>query len=164
VQSGATRPAAQDDIEDVAALAAVRRRDYEAHQPRFWRQAENALARHRTYLHGLVDEPDQIFLVAGDAGRVSGFVIGRLVPAPPVYEPGGLTCLVDDFAVESPDAWTSLGPVLLRDLSRVAHARGAVQLVVVSGRHDEPKRVALQAAGLVVASEWWVGPIDGGEE
>jgi hypothetical protein len=161
VRPDATRPARQDDVEAVTALAAARRREYEAYQPRFWRQADDALARHRTYLHGLVDEPDQIFLVTGDAGSVSGFVIGRLVPAPPVYEPGGSTCLVDDFAVESPDEWTSVGPVLLRDLSRAARARGAVQLVVVSGRHDEPKRSALRAAGLVVGTEWWIGPIDG---
>ena len=164
MEPGATRPATQDDIKDVAALAAARRRDYEAHQPRFWRQADDALARHTTYLHGLVDEPDHVFLVAGDSSRVSGFVIGRLVPAPPVYEPGGLTCLVDDFVVESPDAWASLGRVLLRDLLRAARARGAVQVVVVSGRQDEPKRSALRAAGLVVATEWWIGPIDGAEE
>ena len=161
VEPHVIRRATHDDIEDVAALAAVRRGDYEAHQPRFWRQADDALARHRAYLDGLVDDPDHVFLVAGGAGRVSGFVIGRLVPAPPVYEPGGLTCLVDDFAVERADAWASVGSVLLRDLSRVARARGAVQIVVVSGRHDEPKRLAVQAAGLVVATEWWVGPIDG---
>jgi hypothetical protein len=94
------------------------------------------------------------------SSHVSGFVIGRLVPAPPVYEPGGLTCLVDDFAVESVDAWQSLGPVLLRDVSRAAGARGAAQVVVVSGRHDQPKRLALQAAGLVPATEWWIGSID----
>jgi hypothetical protein len=160
VQAKATRPAIHEDVDDVAALAAARRQDYEAHQPRFWRQAEDALARHTAYLHGLVDDPDHIFLVTGDGKRVSGFVIGRLVPAPPVYDPGGLTCLVDDFAVGSVDAWPSLGPVLLRDVSRAAAARGAVQVVVVSGRHDQPKRLALQAAGLVPATEWWIGLID----
>jgi GNAT superfamily N-acetyltransferase len=143
----------------VAVLAADRRRDYETQQPRFWRQADDALARHSTYLHRLVDQPDHVFLVAGDPGRVFGFVIGRLTPAPPVYQPGGLTCMVDDFAVDQPNAWASLGPLLLRDLSRAARARGGVQVVVVAGRHDEPKRLALQAAGLVVASEWWTGPI-----
>ena len=89
-----------------------------------------------------------------------GFVIGRLVPAPPVYDPAGLTCLVDDFAVESADAWEPVGLRLLRDVSRAAAARGAVQVVVVSGRHDEPKRLALQAAGLVPATEWWIGSVD----
>jgi hypothetical protein len=78
-----------------------------------------------------------------------------------VYEPGGPTCLVDDFAVGRAEDWPSLGAVLLREMSRAASARGAVQLVVVSGRHDEPKRAALRAAGLVVGTEWWLGPVDG---
>lgn len=159
VEPEATRPATHEDIDEVAALAADRRRDYEAHQPRFWRQADDALVRHRTYLHGLVEASDQVFLVAGDARHVSGFVIGRLTPAPSVYEPGGLTCLVDDFAVERPEAWASLGLLLLGDLLQAARVRGAVQVVVVAGRHDEPKRLALKAVGLVVASEWWTGPI-----
>ena len=157
MEPGATRPAGHADIDEVAALAAARRRDYEARQPRFWRQADDAPARHTAYLHDLVDDPDQIFLVTGDGSRISGFVIGRLVPAPPVYEPGGTTCLVDDFAVEPPDAWPSLGPVLLRDVSRAAGSRGAVQVVVVCGRHDEPKRAALRAAGLAIVTEWWTG-------
>src|SRR3954447_13889390 len=154
------RPATHEDVDAVAALAALRRHDYEAHQPRFWRQAEDAVERHTAYLHGLVDEPDHIFLVSVDETRVSGFVIGRLVPAPPVYRPDGLTCLVDDFAVESPDAWQVLGPMLLRDVSRAAGARDAGPVVVVSGRHDQPKRRALEAAGLVPATEWWIASID----
>jgi hypothetical protein len=154
------RPATHDDVDDVAALAARRRKDYELQQPRFWRQAQDALTRHTSYLHGLIDEPEHIFLVTGDGERVRGFVIGRLVPAPPVYDPAGLTCLVDDFAVESGDAWEPVGLRLLHDMARAAAARGAVQVVVVSGRHDEPKRRALQAAGLVPATEWWIGSVD----
>jgi hypothetical protein len=159
VDGQATRPATHNDIDEVAALAADSRRDYEAHQPQFWRQAADAVARHTTYLQGLVEDPDHVFLVAGEPHHVSGFVIGRLTPAPPVYDPGGLTCVVDDFAVEHPDAWASLGPLLLGDLSRIARAHGAVQVVVVAGRHDESKRLALHAAGLDVASEWWTVPI-----
>lgn len=160
VEPDGTRPATHEDVDTVAALAAARRRAYEAHQPRFWREAENALARHTAHLHTLVDDADHVFLVAVAAGRVAGFAIGRLVAAPPVYDPGGPTLLVDDFAVERPEAWASLGRVLLRDLTDVARSRGAVQAVVVAGRHDEPKRVALRAAGLAVASEWWTTPID----
>jgi hypothetical protein len=152
--------AAHDDVDAVADLAAARRESYERHQPVFWRQAGDALARHRTYLQGLVDDPDSIFLVARDDRGLSGFVIGRLVGSPPVYEPGGLTCLVDDFAVTSDGDWQVLGVELLRELGRRAVERGAVQAVVVAGRHDDAKRDALAAAGLSVASEWWVGPLD----
>ena len=135
-------------------------RDYEAHQPRFWREADDALERHKAFLRGLVDAADHVFLVAGEPGSVSGFIVGRLLPAPPVYDPGGLTCMVDDFAVEPPDAWASLAPLLLGDLCAIARDRGAVQVVVVAGRHDEPKRRALGGAGLAVASEWWTAAID----
>ena len=38
---------ADGDIDDVAAIAASRRRDHEAHQPRFWREADDALERHK---------------------------------------------------------------------------------------------------------------------
>jgi|tagenome__1003787_1003787.scaffolds.fasta_scaffold20862441_2 hypothetical protein len=153
-------PATHDDVDDVAALADARRRDYELEQPLFWRTAEDALERHRTYLHGLVEAEDHVFLVARRAGRLSAFIIARLVPAAPVYEPGGLTCLVDDFAVVAPGDWASLGVTLLRAVADRARQRGAVQAVVVTGRHDEAKRKALRTAGLTVASEWWVAPID----
>ena len=152
--------AAHDDVDAVAALADARRRSYEAHQPLFWRPAEDALVRHTAYLHGLVDDSECVFLVARRDGALSGFVIGRLVPAPPVYEPGGLTCLVDDFAVPLDDDWPVLGMHLLGALARRARARGAVQAVVVSGGHDDAKRHALKRAGLSIASEWWVGPLD----
>ena len=152
--------AAHDDVDEVAALADTRRREYELRQPLFWRPAEDALDRHRTYLHALVEAEDHVFLVARRAGRLSGFIIGRLVPAPPVYEPGGLTCLVDDFVVAEQDEWASLGVALLRALADHARERGAVQAVVVTGHHDEAKRRALRTAGLTVASEWWVAAID----
>jgi hypothetical protein len=150
--------ATHDDVGEVAALADARRGEAERHQPLFWRKAENALEVHREYLHGLVDDPEHIFLVARQSGGISGFVIGRLLPAPPVYDPGGLTCLVDDFAVAAADEWATLGVDLLRAVAGRARGRGAIQVVVVAGRHDTLKGQALQTAGLAVASEWWVAP------
>jgi GNAT superfamily N-acetyltransferase len=152
--------ATHDDVDDVAALAAAQRREYERYQPEFWRQTEDALDHHRAYFHRLVDAEDHLFLVLRAAGQVSGFIIGRLVPAPPVYEPGGLTCLVDDFAVAAPDHWASVGRDLLHAVAEHAGQRGAVQAVVVTPRQDSAKRQALEAAGLAVASEWWLGRID----
>jgi hypothetical protein len=67
--------------------------------------------------------------------------LGVLVPPPPVYDPGGLTCLVDDFVVESPDLWPTVGAALLARATAVAKPRGAVQSVVVCGPHDVPKTV-----------------------
>ena len=45
VEPEASRPATHEDVNEVAALAADRRRDYETRQPRFWRQADDALVR-----------------------------------------------------------------------------------------------------------------------
>jgi hypothetical protein len=47
---------------------------------------------------------------------------------------------------------------LLRAALAEARQRGAVQAVVVTAQLDEPKREALRACGLEVASEWWVTP------
>jgi hypothetical protein len=81
-----------------------------------------------------------------------------LVPAPPVYDPGGLTCLVDDFMVATPDLSASVGAALLDKAIEHARPRGAVQTVVVCGPHDTPKRAMLIDAGHVVASEWHTKP------
>jgi hypothetical protein len=50
------------------------------------------------------------------------------------------------------------GARLLRAALAVAEQRGAVQAVVVTAHLDEPKREALRACGLEIASEWWVTP------
>ena len=90
---------------------------------------------------------------------LTGFLIASLNPAPPVYDPGGLSCVIDDFAVASADDWlTTAAFGLLRAALAEAGQRRAVQAVVVTAHLDEPKRQALGACGLQVASEWWVTP------
>lgn len=142
-------------------LADDRRRLYATYQPVFWRPAADAVARHRPHLRALVDDDAVISLVATIDQAVAGFSIGRLVPAPPVYNPGGVSCFVDDCAVADPADWLTAGVDLLRAVCRVARHRGAAQIVVVTGQLDEAKRAALAAAGLSVASEWWVAALDG---
>ncbi len=48
---------------------------------------------------------------------------------------------------------------LLREIESEARAREAVRLLVVCGRHDEPKRGLLAAIGTAVENEWWVRPL-----
>jgi len=79
-----------------------------------------------------------------------------LIPALPVYDPGDLTCLVDDFVVREPEAWPQAGASLLREVNRLAKERGAVQTVVVCRRLDEAKRTTLANEKLTVVSEWSV--------
>jgi GNAT superfamily N-acetyltransferase len=151
------RPATGGDLESMLALAAQSRRDHAVHQPRFWRPAPDAVARQRPFFASLVENTDVLTLVATRDARVVGFVVATALPAPPVYDPGGPTCLVDDFAVEHAEDWGTVGAVLLQAVRAWAGAQGAVQVVVVSAHLDQAKRAALAAAGLTIASDWWVG-------
>ena len=155
------RPAEDQDLERVLGIAARQRADYANYQPRFWRPAEHAESRQRAYFVSLLSDPEVVFLVACDsAGAVGAFVIARLVPPPPVYDPGGLTCFIDDFVVADESNWPVMGADLIHAVRAWAAPRGGVQLVAVAGQRDLPKRYALDSAGLSVASEWWVGGMD----
>ncbi len=91
--------------------------------------------------------------------RLLGFVIGKLIPAPEVYNPGGLTLMVDDFYVKSKNLWKFVGARLIEAVNASAKVKGASQILVVCGAHDHPKRKFLNEQNLQVASEWFVGGI-----
>jgi ribosomal protein S18 acetylase RimI-like enzyme len=152
------RPARQDDVATIAKMISERREQYAIYQPVFWRVAADAEEKHRPYLAKLVGDPAVITLVSEESGAVTGFVIATIVGAPPVYDPGGQTCSIDDFAV-LPGRWDSTGRQLLAAATAEAAERGAAQVVVVTAHLDEPKRAALRASGLTIASEWWTAPI-----
>lgn len=164
------RAATTDDLDAVVDLAAATRAGYAVHQPVFWRPAPDARGAHRTYLAGQITDDRVISLVATepDRGRVDGaeavvgFAVGVLHPAPPVYDPGGPTCTVDDFTVDDPERWATTGVDLLRAVRARAAARGAAQVVIVVGAHDHPKQAALAATGLTAASQWWTAPTSPG--
>ena len=154
------RAAEAQDLDALLELSDVRRREYATYQPVFWRPAPDAMARQRPYLEGLLGDQDVVATVAVLDSVVVGFAIGRLLPAPPVYDPGGPTCLIDDFAIADPGSWSTVGLDLLRAVSDAARERGAVQMVVVTPTRDTAKRAALEAGGLGIASEWWTRPLD----
>jgi hypothetical protein len=158
VVSDQIRPAAQADVDAMTTLAAMRREQYARYQPIFWRPAAGAEEKQRPYLAKLVVSDDVITLVSDRAGQVTGFLIATLTGAPAVYDPGGRTCQIDDFVVAGPGEWPTTGTELLRAGLAEAGRRGAIQAVVVAGHLDEPKRQALRACGLDIASEWWVTP------
>ncbi len=153
------RSAAPGDVDAIVRLAAVRRAEYESYQPVFWRPAADAAARQRPYLAGLIEDPAVISLVAVTGHDVAGFAIATVGVAPSVYDPGGLTCLVDDFVVADAHDWPTVGVILLRAVIRAALERGAAQ-IVVAAQLDEAKRAVLAASGLSVASESWVHPLN----
>ena len=91
--------------------------------------------------------------------KIEGFLIATLNAAPPVYDPGGTTCAIDDFCVSSPDKWLAVGKPLLDAAMEQARQSGAVQAVVVCGHWDASKREMLQSLGSTMVSEWWHLPI-----
>ena len=139
-------------------LASQRRADYERAQPQFWRQSADAIDRQRPYFARQLADERIIALVHERDDTIHGFIIATLIAAPPVVDPGGETCLVDDFAVADPENWSTIGAALLTAARERALALGAVQLVVISGHHDAPKRAMLAASGHTIASEWWLTP------
>ena len=155
----AVRPAQTADLDELVELARRRRAQYERYQPRFWRPAANAVARQSDFFRALLADEEVAVVVATEGPRLAGFAIARVTAAPPVYDPGGLTCLVDDFTVDTEADWPKAGPLLVAELQAWAATRGAVQLVVVTAHLDESKRAVLREAGLSLASEWWTGPV-----
>lgn len=146
-------------MEEILNLANVKRLEYETYQPVFWRVVVDAIAQQADYIASQIADEKVITLVATSESKVVGFVIGRLVSAPPVYNPGGLTCLIDDFVVDEGELWETVGADLLDQVRRAALPRGAAQVVVVCGHLDEPKRKALEKSSLTIASEWWIAPL-----
>ena len=73
---------------------------YEHYQPIFWRVAPSARDNHLGFLAKVLANERTIALVWEEPpGTVEGFIIANIIAAPPVYEPGGPTCMVDDYWV-----------------------------------------------------------------
>lgn len=153
------RKATEADIQDMVFLSYQKRRAYEKAQPQFWRHAEGANDLQINWFSSLLHKDNTLLLVAELQGKIQGFVVGQLIVSPEVYNPGGLTLMIDDFCVNSSSNWSLIGTHLLSQLKDLSHQQGAVQTVIVCGAHDEPKRDFLIKLGLNVASEWYVGVI-----
>jgi len=153
------RAAREADIPSMVAISETKRIEYEGYSPVFWRKAPDSSPKQEVYFQRLLTGADIIALVAEAESTLLGFVIGAITSAPPVYNPGGPVCIVDDFAIANPTEWGSVGATLLAAVEREAKARGAVLSVVVCAQRDQAKREVLQRAGLTVASERRVKPI-----
>ncbi|MBV7336987.1 hypothetical protein KFU94_53920 [Chloroflexi bacterium TSY] len=135
-QDGAVRPANQEDISQIIELSGQKRADVG--------ELSNDLA---------------LVLVYERNDTIEGYAIALLVPAPPVYDPGGLTCLVAELAVADSNDWETRGGALLAAAGQMAQTREAIQYVVVCDHVDAPKRSSLHKFGLTIASEWYGGEI-----
>lgn len=155
------RPSVLSDVDALVSLSRNKRLNYEKTQPQFWRYAgvlgDQA---QRKWFQELLTNKDYLMFTAAYRDRtIPGFIIGRLMPAPEVYNPEGLTLMVDDFCMDRDDLWQSVGRRLIETIRDKAKAEGATQFLVVSGVHDTLKKEALKSFGLDAASEWWVGPL-----
>lgn len=82
-------------------------------------------------------------------------ILGFIIEAQEVYDPKGLTLIIDDFCVKTEDDWSHIGSNLIKNIKSRTKRKGASQVVVVCGVHDEPKRQFLKDLGLNVVSEWY---------
>lgn len=147
------RPATLADVPPMIAMSEDFRTQY---QPVFWRKAADSAEKQTPYFEKLVQDETIITLVHEIDAKVDGFIIAALMEAPPVYNPGGFTCIVDDFCT---DNWERIGKELLNAAMEEAKQRGAVQIVVICPHLDEAKRTLLQSERLTIVSEWYVRKI-----
>lgn len=154
-----TRLATPQDVAHMVRLSEQKRIDYAKAMPQFWHPSRHANTSQHAYFIELLSKSDHFLIVAEKMDQFLGFIIGKIITAPEVYDPGGLTLMIDDFCVAAPVLWQSVGNALLETLKKKAKAAGVVQIIVVSGFHDEAKRAFLVSQNLVVASEWYVGDV-----
>jgi GNAT superfamily N-acetyltransferase len=157
--TGAIRQAVLADVPAMVTLAERKRIEQAREQPVFWRKAVDSAEKHTSYVRNLLQRDGVFSFVHDAAGTLDGFVIGVRLDAPPVCDPGGPTCLIDDFTVAPPALWQSVGRALLEAARTEARGRGMVCIQVICGHYDAPKRAMLTAAGFPVVSEWWVHPL-----
>ncbi|AIE87693.1 hypothetical protein [Fimbriimonas ginsengisoli] len=150
------RAAEVADLPQMVQLSHEYRLQLSTFQPTMWRMSEDGDRIQIDYFGHLLQQGNVAAVVAMKSDRVAAFAIGSLVPAPPVYAPGGLTFLIDDFAIAENESWDTLGQQVLSEMILLATARGAVQAVVICPNLLEDKRLALSSSGFTVASEWWV--------
>ncbi|MBM4211734.1 MAG: GNAT family N-acetyltransferase [Gammaproteobacteria bacterium] len=143
----------------MVALSRDKRLAYEKAQPQFWRYAgeEGDKAQEKWFKELLEDKNYAMFIAESETQEILGFVIGKRIAAPEVYNPGGLTLMIDDLCVQSENLWQSVGHELIEKIKATAKTKGAKQILVVCGAHDHPKRKFLSEQNLQVASEWFVG-------
>jgi ribosomal protein S18 acetylase RimI-like enzyme len=147
---------------DVAALVELierRRTELEALEPRFWRRAPGAAKWTRRYFRLLLLSRRAALFVAEQEEGIAGMLIARRIKAPPVYDPGGVSILVDDFCVAGPALWPIAGAALLAAAADHARQLGAAQLIVVAPAAAPAQAACLEGAGSSPVCCWWVKPL-----
>lgn len=151
----AIRTALAEDVPACVAMLGAYRDILQTYQPRFWRKSAHAAPMTQAFFGHLATDPKATFLVSENSGAVDGFLIAMPQQAPPVYDPGGTTALIDDFCVASPDLWPTVGATLLDEARRRLREAGFAQIVMVMADRDAEKNAFARANDLSLASTWW---------
>jgi hypothetical protein len=149
------RRATSSDLGAIVTLVSAKRAQLESFEPVAWHPSEHAPAMTEEFFRMQVGEQGPIFLVATDGARVIGFINAVLQPAPPVYDPGGKSIMIDDFAVIEGDAGDEAAMALLDAALSEGRGRGAVQVIIVAAAKDERAAKWFRARQLHVFSNWW---------
>jgi len=149
------RKANKTDISWMVNLSYQKRLAYEKMQPNFWKISENSNEIQKKYFEKELKNKNVIALIYQEK---QGFVMGKLISPPEVYD-AGLTLMIDDFCVKSEDLWMTIGKELLDEYQREAKIIGAKQILVVCGDHDTQKFLLLEAMNMRVASRWYTKTI-----
>ncbi len=153
------RDAIEDDVPRITVLLQKRREAYQHYSPTFWNIADRAAERQEPFIRRLVGNADVLTIVHEDDGVVNGTLVANTMDAPPVYDPGGKVCMIDDYVVDQPELWEGVGTRLLEHCREWAKAQGCVLQIIVCAQKDTPKSTMLKGAGAEVASEWYVKAI-----
>jgi GNAT superfamily N-acetyltransferase len=162
--SGTIEVARSEDAHEAALLADAKRGEYERYSPVFWRPAKNALERHESWLAKCLDDDTYTSFAARSGSTLVGIAMAAHSVFPPPFrgDPES-SWLVDDFFVRSGDDWSGVGVELVEAVEGAARDLGAVRIVVLSARRDEPKRAMLSSLGYERGASWWVHPVEAHE-
>jgi hypothetical protein len=104
--------ATETDIDWMVELSHQKRSAYEKAQQNFWKMAdESDLIQKNYFLEEIVKNE----IIALCYENNLGFIIGKLVIPPEVYD-AGLTLMIDDFCVSDENLWMNVGKELLQNV------------------------------------------------
>ena len=140
------RPLTAADVPRVLELGEMKRREYAAYSPVFWRLSQTPRETFAPYMQSQIEDAQNVALAHEQDGKLDGFVLVA-------------HGTIDDYAVAAPDLWPTAGAALLQAAGDAARQRGLKNLLVICGHGDTPKRTMLAAQGLTLATDWYVKPI-----
>jgi len=149
------RKANKTHIDWMVEMSYQKRLNYSKKQKIFWKISENSNEIQKKYFEKELKNKNVIALIYQEK---QGFVIGKLISPPEVYD-AGLTLMIDDFCVKSDDLWLTVGKELLNECKREAKIMNAKQILVVCGDHDRQKFLLLETMNMRVASRWYTKTI-----